>query len=297
MAPAVSVQSQAEKALKQQVTTPAGSSTSKVLDSSENVKASAGSATQPKASSIETLKFTGPEPSNSAAQGGVGKDRAKQHYFTGSASPSKVAGAGGDHNGSKPRQGNAWLLSKTVPVDVRLLGAGAVSVGALYYYSYRDSKKQIDQQPRREEDSSMEDSGALNSHPGGDKGFPAESEESSSGSVMDDTLETSNAAPPGVHAQPELAGPLPAGAILQAHADTSAVFTIQVAVACPAHLRAALRQVSMWLFRSSPGDFYTDELAMDSQSSSDEERGHSKESEVQPVQLPPPDASQMKMVG
>lgn len=37
----------------------------------------------------------------------------------------------------KPPQGNAWLLSKAVPVDVRLLAGGAASLGALYYYSTR----------------------------------------------------------------------------------------------------------------------------------------------------------------
>ncbi len=46
------------------------------------------------------------------------------------------SGIGGTAAG-RPPQGNAWLLSKSLPVDVRLLAAGAASLGALYYYSSR----------------------------------------------------------------------------------------------------------------------------------------------------------------
>ena len=51
-----------------------------------------------------------------------------------------VSGSGiGSSAAGKPPQGNAWLLSKALPVDVRLLAAGAASIGALYYYSSRSA--------------------------------------------------------------------------------------------------------------------------------------------------------------
>ncbi len=51
-----------------------------------------------------------------------------------------ASGSGiGSSAAGKPPQGNAWLLSRALPVDVRLLAAGAASVGALYYYSTRSS--------------------------------------------------------------------------------------------------------------------------------------------------------------
>lgn len=60
------------------------------------------------------------------------------------AGPSAVkqaaSGSGiGSSAAGKPPQGNAWLLSRSVPVDVRLLAAGAASLGALYYYSSRSA--------------------------------------------------------------------------------------------------------------------------------------------------------------
>lgn len=50
-----------------------------------------------------------------------------KHAASGSGIGSSAAG--------KPPQGNAWLLSKALPVDVRLLAAGAATLGGLYYYS------------------------------------------------------------------------------------------------------------------------------------------------------------------
>ena len=51
-----------------------------------------------------------------------------------------ASGSGiGSSAAGKPPQGNAWLLSRSVPVDVRLLAAGTASLGALYYYSSRSA--------------------------------------------------------------------------------------------------------------------------------------------------------------
>jgi hypothetical protein len=54
------------------------------------------------------------------------------HAWRAGDSQPKRPAAGGVSSG--PGQGNAWLLSKSLPVDVRLLAAGAASAGALYYY-------------------------------------------------------------------------------------------------------------------------------------------------------------------
>ena len=62
----------------------------------------------------------------------------QEHAAGGSAVKGAASGSGiGSSAASKPPQGNAWLLSKALPVDVRLLAAGAASIGALYYYSSR----------------------------------------------------------------------------------------------------------------------------------------------------------------
>ena len=53
-------------------------------------------------------------------------------WHAGDAQPKRPAPAGG---GGGSGQGNAWLVSKSLPMDVRLLAAGAASAGALYYYS------------------------------------------------------------------------------------------------------------------------------------------------------------------
>ncbi len=66
-----------------------------------------------------------PQTHNPAAVG----DSAVRHAASGS-------GIGGMATG-KPSQGNAWLLSKSLPVDVRLLAAGAATLGGLYFFSSR----------------------------------------------------------------------------------------------------------------------------------------------------------------
>lgn len=100
---------------------------------------------QPKASTTETVKVTGPQPPPGASAGGVGRDRAKQAYFTGG------TGIKGSGDAQKPPQGNAWLLSKSLPVDVRLLAAGAASIGAIYYYNSREQKPAQSSQPSKGE--------------------------------------------------------------------------------------------------------------------------------------------------
>lgn len=132
---------------------------------------------QQKPTGAEAVKITGPKPPPGASAGGVGKDRAKQAYFTGGAG----ARGGGDHQ--KLPQGNAWLISKALPVDVRLLAAGAASIGALYFYNSRQQQPGQDPPP---------------SH-GGDGGGGASAEISGSG-------ESSGAAEEGSGAGEEVAG-------------------------------------------------------------------------------------------
>lgn len=73
----------------------------------------------------------------------MGQDRAKQAYFAGG-----TGSRGGSSDHHRPPQGNAWLISKSLPVDVRLLVAGAATVGALYYfYDSRWQQQRLTQDP------------------------------------------------------------------------------------------------------------------------------------------------------
>lgn len=105
-----------------------------------------------KGTTTETVKITRLEPPPTAGSSGMGKDSAKQTYFTGTAAAGTSAGASG-----KPPQGNAWLLSKSVPVDVRWLAAGAASMGALYFYS-NSGKRDGNDVPLAAQDGHMDSS-------------------------------------------------------------------------------------------------------------------------------------------
>ena len=111
---------------KEQLKAPAASAASKQPSPQPSVSPQ----TPPAADAVKII--TGPRPPAAAAAGGVGQDRAKQAYFAGGTGSRGGGDRGGDHH--RPPQGNAWLISKSLPVDVRLLAAGAATAGALYYF-------------------------------------------------------------------------------------------------------------------------------------------------------------------
>ncbi len=237
-------------------------------------------ATQPPGA--QAVKITGPAPPPAASAGGVGQDRAKQAYFTGGT----AARSSGDHR--KPPQGNAWLISKSLPVDVRLLAAGAASIGALYFYTSQEKQPNQDTAPSQ---GGGDDGGVPSATFSGEAEGSGTEEETleAGGAPADEFQEVSNG---GEELPSATGGTTPdfgAGGLIFARLDQAFMAMEQ-----------SMPIVTIILSRLA-GDFYTDELAMQSKGATDE--GHKEEpalaaqaEEPKPVALPPPEPSILKKV-